>query len=85
MPGRLSLQECAQLAACCKVWRSVVQVQRWWTTIKGRHSHADTNMIKNCHAKLIATGPVADTLRRGGRSSNSRDPEVVQVVQEMFT
>ena len=40
--------------------------------------------MKNCHAKLIATGSVADTQGRGHRS-NSRGLEVVQVVQEMFT
>ncbi|XP_076028935.1 uncharacterized protein LOC143017855 [Oratosquilla oratoria] len=52
--------------------------------IKGRHAQVDAKTIKNCHAKLIATGSVADTRRRG-RPSISRDPEVVQAVQEMFT
>ena len=34
MAGRLTLQEPAQLAARYKVWRSVVQVQRWWRPLK---------------------------------------------------
>ena len=84
MAGRLTLQECTQLAAYYEVWRSVVQVQRWWRTIKGRHAQVDAKTIKNCHAKFMATGSVTDT-RRSGRPPNSSDPEIVQVVQEMFT
>ncbi len=84
MAGRLTLQERAQLAARYEVWRSVVQVQRWWRTIKGRHDQVDAKTIRNCHEKLITTGSVADT-RRSGRPSTSRDPTVVQAVQEMFT
>ena len=84
MPGHLTLQGCAQLAACYKVLRSVVQVQRWLRTIKGRNAQVDAKTIKNCHEKKITTGSVADTRRRD-RPSNSRDPEVVQVAQEMFT
>ncbi len=84
MAGCLTLQERVQLAARHEVWRSVVQVQRWWRTIKGRHAQVDAKTIKNCYAKLMATGSVTDT-QRSGHPSNSSDPEVVQVVQEMFT
>ena len=84
MAGRLPIQERPQLAARYKSWRSVVQVQRWWRTIKKRNAQVDPKTIKNCHEKLITTWSVADT-RRGGRPSKSRDPGVVQVVQEMFT
>ena len=76
MPGHLTLQEHAQLAACYNVWRSVVQVLRWWRTIKGRRAQVDAKTIMNCHEKLITTGSVADTRGRG-RRSNSRDPGVV--------
>ena len=78
MAGR---QERVQLAARYEVWRSVVQVQRWWRTIKGRHAQVDPKTIKNCHEKLITTGSVADT-RRSGRPSKSRDPEVEQVFKK---
>ena len=84
MAGRLTLQERAQIAARYEVWGCIVQVQRWWRTIKGKHAQIDPKMIKNCHKKLMTTGSVADT-QRSGRPSKSRDPEVVQVVQEMFT
>ena len=84
MLGHLTLLERAQIAARYEAWRSVFEVLRWWRSIKGRNSQVDAKTIKNCHAKLIATGYVADTQRRG-RPSNSRDPEVVQVVQEMLT
>ena len=82
MPGHLNLKQRVQLAARYKDCGSVVQVQRWWRTIEGRHAQVDAKTIKNCHATLIAT--VYDTRRRG-RPINSRDPEVVQVALEMFT
>ena len=84
MAGRLTVQERAQIAAHYEVWRSIVEVQRWWRTIKGRHAQIDPKTIKNCHAKLMTTGSVSDT-QRSGRPSKFRDPEVVQVVQEMFS
>ena len=55
MAGRLTLHEHAQLTARYEVWRSVVQVQRCWETIKGRHAQVDPKTIKNCHEKLITT------------------------------
>ena len=84
MAGRLTLQERVQLAARYQVWRSVVQVQRWWRSIIGRHAQVDAKTIKNCHAKLMTIGAITDT-RRSGRPSSSSGPELVQVVQEMFT
>ncbi|KAK7072238.1 hypothetical protein SK128_001416, partial [Halocaridina rubra] len=56
MAKRLTLQERAQLAARYEVWKYVVRVQRWWMTIRGVHAQGDAMTIKNCHAKLIATG-----------------------------
>ena len=53
MAGRLTVQERAQIAARYEVWRSIVEVQRWWRTINGRHAQIDPRMIKNCHAKLM--------------------------------
>ncbi|XP_066965221.1 uncharacterized protein [Macrobrachium rosenbergii] len=70
----LTLQERAQIAARYEVWRSVPQVQRWWRTVKGRYAEVDTKTIKNCHAKLMATGSVADT-QRNGRPSNFSGPK----------
>lgn len=73
MAGRLILEERVQLGARYEVWRSVVKVHSWWRVIKERHAKTDVNVIKNCHAKLIITGYVADTRRRG-RLSKSSDP-----------
>lgn len=84
MGERLTLLERTQLAARYEVWKSVVRVQRWWTTIRGGHAQVDAKTIKNCHAKLMATGSVADT-RRSGRPSKSSNQETVQAVQKMFT
>ena len=84
MAGRLTVQERAQIAARYEVWRSILQVQRWWRTIKGRHAQIDLKTIKNCHEKLTTTGFVTEA-QRSGRPSKFRDPEVLQVVQEMFT
>ena len=84
MAGRLTVQERAQIAARSEVWRSIIEVQRWWRNIKGRHAQINPRTIKNCHAKLMTTGSVSDT-QRSGRPSKFKDPEVVQVVQEMFS
>ena len=84
MAGRLTVQERAQIAARYEVWRSIVDVQRWWRTIKGRHAQIDPTTTKNSHVKLMTTGSLTDT-QRSGRPSKFRDPEVVQVVQKMFT
>jgi len=58
MAGRLTLQERAQIAARYEVWGCIVQVQRWWRTIKGKHAQIDPKTIKNCHKKLMTTGSV---------------------------
>ena len=81
MAGRLTVQERAQIAARYKVWRPIVEVQRYWRTIKRRHAQIDP---KNCHAKLMTTGSVSDT-QRSDCPFKFRDPEVVQVVQKMFS
>ena len=83
MAGRLTVQQRPLIAARYKVWRSIVQVQRWLRTIKERHAQIDPKTIKNCHVKLMSTRSVTDT-QRSNRPSKFRDPEVVQVVQEMF-
>ena len=41
MAGRVTVQQRAQMAAHYKVWRSIVQVPRWWKTIKGRQAQID--------------------------------------------
>ena len=63
MAGRLTVQEHAQIEACYEVWRFIVQVQRWWKTIKGRQAQIDSKTIKNCQAKLMTTGSVSDIQR----------------------
>ena len=35
MAGRLTVQERAQIAARYEAWGCIVQLQRWWRTIKG--------------------------------------------------
>lgn len=84
MAHRITVQERAQVAARYEVWRSVVQVQRWWRAEHGPRATLDPKTIKNCHAKLMNTGSVVD-IRRSGRPSTSRSDENVQRVQEMFT
>ena len=63
LAGRLTVQEHAQIAARYEVLRFIVQVQRWWKSIKGRHAQIDSKTIKNCQAKLMTTGSVSDTQR----------------------
>ena len=84
MAGRLTVQERAQIAACYKVRSSIVEVQKWWRTAKGRHAQIDSKTIENCHAKLMTTESVSDT-QRNGSPSKFREPELVQFVQEMFS
>jgi len=84
MAGRLTAQERVQIAACYEVWNSVVAVQRWWCTVKGRNATIHQETIKNCHSKLMTTGSVTDT-RRSGRPSTSRSEENVALVRGMFT
>ena len=84
MAGRLTVQERAQIAARYEVRKSIVEVRRWWRTIKERQAQIDPKTIKNCHAKLMTTGSVSD-IQRSGRPSKFRDSEVVQVVQEILS
>ena len=42
------------------MWNSVVAVQRWWRTVKGRNATIRQETIKNCHSKLLTTGSVTD-------------------------
>lgn len=50
-------------------------------TIKGRRARVDADIIKNCHAKLIAMRSEAIT----PNDPNFSGPELVQVVQEILT
>ena len=83
MTSRLTIQERAKIAARYEVWNSVVEVQRWWRTLKGSRATLRPETIRNCHAKLMTTGSVNDK-RRSGRPSTSRSPAKVAKVQEMF-
>jgi len=47
MAGRLTVQERAQIAARYEEWNSVVAVQRWWLTVKGRNATIRQETIKN--------------------------------------
>jgi hypothetical protein len=62
------------------VWNSIVLVQRWWHTVKGRNATIHPETIKNCHSKLMTTGLVKDAVR-----SNHPSEENVATVWEMFT
>ena len=84
MAGRMTVQERAQIAARYEVRNSVVAVQRWWCTVKGRSATIRPETIKNCHSKLMSTGSVTDA-RRSGLPSTSRSEENVVLVREMFT
>ena len=53
MAGHLTVQERAQIAARYEVWNSVVAVQRWWRTVKGRNATIRQETIKNGHSKLL--------------------------------
>ena len=83
MAVRLNVQERAQIAARYEVWNSVVAVQRWWRTVKGRNATIRQETKKNCHSKLLTTGSVTDA--RSGRPSTSRSEENVALVRDMFT
>ena len=83
MASRLTIQERAKTAARYEEWNSVVEVQRWQRTLKGRHATLRPEIIRNCNAKLMTTGSVKDKLRRG-RPSTSQSPAKVAKVQEMF-
>ena len=78
MANRITVQERAQVAARYEVWRSVVQVQRWWRAEHGPRATLDPKTIKNCHATLL-------DIRRSGRPSTSTSYENVRRVEEMFT
>ena len=80
----LDCSEGAQIAARYEVWNSVVAVQRWWRTVKGRYATIGQETIKNCHSKLLTTGSVTDA-RKSGRPSASRSEENVTLVRDMLT
>ena len=84
MAGSLTVQEGAQNAARYEVWNSVVAVQRWWRTVKGRNVTISQETTKNCLSKLLTTGSVKDA-RRSGRPLTSRSEESVASVRDMFT
>ena len=65
MAGRLTQQERAQIAARYEVWACIVQVQRWWRTIKGKHAQIGLKTINNSHKKLMTSESVTDTQRSG--------------------
>ena len=84
MAGRLTVKERAQIASRYEVWNSVVAVQRWWRTVKGRNATIRQETIKNCHSKLLTTGSMTDAWR-SGCPSTSRSEENVALVWDMFT
>lgn len=83
MSERLTYRERAQLASRYEVWKSVVQVQRWWREQHEDRPCVDPKTIKNCHSKLMTTGSVKDA-PRSGRRSKSKDENDVQLLCEMF-
>ena len=84
MAKRLTVQDRALIATRYEMWQSVIEVQRWWRSQRGRHETLDAKTIKNCHQKLMTTGSVCD-IERSGRHSTSRSPEAVDIVRKMFT
>ena len=68
---------------CYEVWNSVVAVQRWWHTVKGKSATICQETIENCNSKLLTTGSVTDA-RRSGRPFTSRSEENVALVRDMF-
>jgi len=84
MAGCLTVQQRAQIAARYEMWNSVVAVQRWWRTMKGRNATIRQETIKKCHSKLLTTGSVTDALS-SGRPSTSRSEENVALVRDMVT
>ncbi len=79
MTKRLTVQDRALIATRYEMWQSVIELQRWWRSQRGRHATLHPNTIKNCHQKLMTTGSVCDT-ERSGRHSSSRSPEVVDTI-----
>jgi hypothetical protein len=59
MAGHLTVEERAQIAARY-VWNSVVTVQRWWHTAKGRNATIRQETINNCLSKLLTIVLVTD-------------------------
>jgi len=76
MAGRLTVKERAQIVARYEVWNSLVAVQRWWPTVKGRNNTIRPETIKNCRSKLLTTGSVTDA-RRSGRPSTSQSVDSI--------
>ena len=84
MTSRLTIQERAKIAARYEVWNSVVEVQRWWRTLKGSRATLHPETIRNCHAKLMTTGSVNDKRRSGRIGAGSRVPGGAQAPPELF-
>ena len=71
MAKRLTVQDRALIATRYEMWQSVIEVQRWWRSQRGRHATLDAKIIKNCHQKLMTTSSVCD-VERSGRDLTSR-------------
>jgi len=76
MAGRLTVKERAQIAARYEVRNSVVAVQRWWRTVRGRNTTIRPETIKSCHSKLLTTGSVTDA-QRSDHPSTSRSVDSI--------
>ena len=83
MSERLTNHERAQIASHYEVWKSVVQVQRWWREHHERRACLDSRTIKTCHSKLMTTGSVKDA-PRSGRPSKSKAENDVELLRKMF-
>lgn len=84
MPGVLSIEDRARIAARYEVFRSVVAVQRWWRRVKGIHEPLNSRTIKNCHQKLVERGSVLDK-KKSGRARVSVTEENIARVRDVFT
>jgi len=80
MAGRLTVKQRAQFAARYEVWNSVVAVQRWLRTVKGRNTTIRPETIKNCHSKLLTTGSVTDARTSGRPSTSGQRPTIFVVI-----
>ena len=83
MSERLTNHKRAQIASRYEVWKSVVQVQRWWREHHEHRACLDSKTIKTCHSKLMTTGSVKDA-PRSGRPSKSEAENDVELLREMF-
>lgn len=83
MDRKLSIEERVKIASRFEVWKSVVQVQRWWRAENGRNAYLSPNTIKNCHQKLLHTGSVSDSVR-SGRHKTSLSNDNIEIVRGIF-